>query len=117
MTNSNLFQKIQNFPKKPEFAKKARICQKSPNLLILAFLAFFEILAFLANFVFFACLAFFGKIWISCSLHRGYRVQKSDLDDSVECSGGRDIFGVKILFQVSSFVYSILEVSFYSELS
>jgi hypothetical protein len=64
MTNSNLFQIIQNFPK----------IQNLANFGILANLAFWPILAI------------FGKIWISCSLHKGYtyRVQKSDLDDSVE---------------------------------
>jgi hypothetical protein len=40
----------------------------------------------LANFDFFGFFwGFFEKIWISCSLHGGtYKVQKSDLDDSVE---------------------------------
>jgi hypothetical protein len=48
MTNSNLFYKIQNFPKNTKFSKKAKKFQKSQNLpkntnfgFFLAFLAFF----------------------------------------------------------------------------
>jgi hypothetical protein len=86
MTNSNLFQKIQNFPKKPKF--EAKICQKSqicPKSLILAnfgkfgflgfFRLFFEIFGLFGQFWLFwpilANFGFFGNFWISCSLHIG----------------------------------------------
>jgi hypothetical protein len=100
MTNSNLFQKIQNFPKNPNFSKKskigqkAKIGQKSQNwqkkakigpkyqnwpkipklaqiLANLAFWALFEIFG-LFGFFFGPFFCFFGNFWISCSLHRGY---------------------------------------------
>jgi hypothetical protein len=73
MTNSKLV------PKNTKISKKAKIW------IILAFwqiwlfwffLVFLKNLAFLANFGFFGqfglYFGFFGKIWISCSLHRGY---------------------------------------------
>jgi hypothetical protein len=86
MTNSNLFQKIQKFPKNPKILKKLKLAKsqnwpKKPILENFGFFKFFfKFLPFLAFFF-----GFFGKFCISCSLHRGtYRVQKSDVDDSVE---------------------------------
>jgi hypothetical protein len=90
MTNSNLFQKIQIFPKKPKLAKKAKIGQKSIILdnfgkfvFFCIFLHFFglflKILAFLANFSIF--LAFFEIFGFHVA---NIRAQKSDVDDSVE---------------------------------
>jgi hypothetical protein len=74
MTNSNLFQKIQNFPKNPKISKKAQICQKSPNFpkkpkfakkakfwlcnLFLALAFFLKILAFCQFWLFWPILAF-----------------------------------------------------------
>jgi hypothetical protein len=76
MTNINLFQKIQIFPKNTKFSKKAKICKKKTHFgsfwlfwqiwlfwLFLKILAFCigPILAFLANFgIFLAFLEIFG---------------------------------------------------------
>jgi hypothetical protein len=74
---SKIIQKSLNFPKKPKISKKANIWQKAKFWIILAFLAF------LANFGFIlALLEIFG--FHVAYIGGTYRVQKSDVDDSVE---------------------------------
>jgi hypothetical protein len=87
------FQKIQKFPKKLKFSKKAKIWIILDFLANLAFMAFFWLFflifglfgQFLHFWPFFFFFWLFGHFWILCSLHRGtYRVQQSDVDDSLE---------------------------------
>jgi hypothetical protein len=93
--NTKKFQKIQKFPKKFKFSKKAKKSQKSQNLttkakICIFFFFFLEIWPFfwlflknLANFGFImALLEIFG--FHVAYIGGTYRLQKSDVDDSVE---------------------------------
>jgi hypothetical protein len=80
-------QKSLNFPKKTKFSKKGQNLTKSQILdnfdFFWLFLAFLKILAFLANFGF--ILAFLENFGFHVAYIGGtHRVQKSDVDDSIE---------------------------------
>jgi hypothetical protein len=69
-----------NSPKNPKISKKSKICQKSQNLPKNQNWLFWPIFLFI-----FLFLAFWEKFGFYVAYIGGtYRVQKSDLDDSVE---------------------------------